>query len=81
MHNVRTFAAIELRASWHPPPCQVELRHPPAGGVGGDRFEDVITFDYLRFLYKIKDGLCGNLCPYVSDIRPKLLDKIDVIEE
>ena len=46
-----------------------------------DRFEDAITFDHLRFLHEINDGLGGNVYPNVSDMGPKLHRKIDIIEE
>lgn len=81
MHNVRTFAVIELRAFWYSLPCKAELRHPLAGGAKSDWFEDVIPLDHFRFLYEINDGPGGNVYPNVSDMSPKLLDKIVVVEE
>lgn len=81
VHSVRTFVGIVLRAFWYPSPCKAELRDPLAGGAESDRFADVIALDHLRFLNEINDGLGGSVYPDVSDMSPKLPDKIDVVEE
>ena len=78
--DVRALVAIGVCAFQWLLPLKIESEHPIVSSVESNQFEDMILLNHLRFLHKIDDGLCRNVCPDIREMSKQLLDKIDAVK-